>query len=642
MIDVYEAKFRVGKYLKPVTLYFHNDQMRIYFKYKFNKAITNEIRSMQGRKWHSRKFDSFHNIQGIPDNVWSIPINDRNRFQLDFLLGKNPYARYDQEITPVEFERSLYAHQKDMASHILTVRSGIWACEMGTGKTLAAIAAIETVISEINEDSVYFIAPKSALVSVKLEFEKWGVKGRPRFLTYEGLKKLITDWPEGKKAPQFVVFDESSRIKTPTSQRSQAAMELAKGVREDWGENGYVLEMTGTPAPKSPVDWWHQAEVACPGFLKEGTIHAFTQTLAIIQERENPTTGGKYPHRVAWKDCEGRCSTCGVTDQKDCQNQDIMAEMLGDMCPTYQATDNEVERLYRRLKGLVIIKFKKDCLDLPEKRYEIIKCEPSAATKRAAKLIPKSSATAIQALIRLRELSDGFQYETEETGKVLCTECDGRGEVIQGQVSVLCPACGGSCELPRYKRTTVEAGSPKDDVLRRLLGEHDEVGRFVVFGGFTGTLDRVQSIAQSEGWATIFIRESAWRMFDEKGNLISGITQEEMIKEFQDGTRPKVCFIAHPKSGGMGLTLTASPSILFFSNSFSGEDRMQAEDRIHRAGMDVNRGATIYDIFHLDSDKHVHENLMKKRELQDMTLGELSEALEQGVEYGRTSSAYGS
>jgi len=622
----------------PIRLFWHKDQKRIYFKYKFNKAITIEIRNMQGRKWHSKKYDSFHNLAGIPDNVWSIPINARNLFQLDYLMGNNPYERYDKEISQIEFERNLYSHQTEMASHILSVRSGIWACEMGTGKTLAAIAAIESVVSEINEDTVFFIAPRSALVSVQLEFDKWGVKGRPNFMTYEEYKKLNNEWPVGKKAPQFAVIDESSRVKTPTAARSQAIMALADGVREDWKDEGYILLMTGTPAPKSPVDWWHQAEIACPGFLKEGNIHEFTKTLAIIQEKENPTTGGKYPHRVAWKDCEGRCATCGVTDQSDCKNQGVM---LDEGCLTYESTPNEVERLYRRLKGLVVIKFKKDCLDLPEKQYEIIRCPPAPATIRAAKLIPKSSPTAISALIRLRELSDGFQYETKETGKVICDTCNGDCEIKQGEVSVICPDCGGSGEKPRYKRTTHEAGSPKDGVLRDLLGKHDEVGRFVVFGGFTGTLDRIQSIAQSEGWATIFIRQSKWRMFDEKGNLIPKISQMEMIQEFQDGNRfPKICFIAHPKSGGMGLTLTASPSILFFSNSFSGEDRMQAEDRIHRAGMDTNRGATIYDIFHLESDEHVYNNLMKKRELQDITLGELQEALDKGIEGGRTTGAY--
>ena len=71
-----------------------------------------------------------------------------------------------------------------------------------------------------------------------------------------------------------------------------------------------------------------------------------------------------------------------------------------------------------------------------------------------------------------------------------------------------------------------------------------------------------------------------------------------------------------------------SPGAVFYSNSFSGEDRMQAEDRIHRIGMDENRGATIYDLIHLGTDDLVLQNLMKKKRLQDLTLGELDSLLE--------------
>ena len=46
---------------------------------------------------------------------------------------------------------------------------------------------------------------------------------------------------------------------------------------------------------------------------------------------------------------------------------------------------NEVAYLHERLKGLVIIKHKKDCLNLPEKRYRQIVCKPSA---RSATLRP--------------------------------------------------------------------------------------------------------------------------------------------------------------------------------------------------------------------------------------------------------------
>ena len=84
----------------------------------------------------------------------------------------------------------------------------------------------------------------------------------------------------------------------------------------------------------------------------------------------------------------------------------------------------------------------------------------------------------------------------------------------------------------------------------------------------------------------------------------------------------------------MGLTLTASPTIVYYSNDFNAESRIQSEDRIHRMGMDVNRGATIIDIVHLSSDELVLNNLRNKRKLQSLTLGEMNVQLAalEGVE----------
>ncbi len=43
--------------------------------------------------------------------------------------------------------------------------------------------------------------------------------------------------------------------------------------------------------------------------------------------------------------------------------------------------------------------------------------------------------------------------------------------------------------------------------------------------------------------------------------------------------------------------------------------------------MDVNRGAMITDLVHLNSDLLILDNLKKKRRLQDMSLGQFHESL---------------
>jgi len=67
---------------------------------------------------------------------------------------------------------------------------------------------------------------------------------------------------------------------------------------------------------------------------------------------------------------------------------------------------------------------------------------------------------------------------------------------------------------------------------------------------------------------------------------------------------------------------------VFWSNDFNPESRSQAEDRIHRIGMDENKGATIVDLIHLPTDMNIREVLRDNRRLELLSMGEIQDALE--------------
>ena len=85
--------------------------------------------------------------------------------------------------------------------------------------------------------------------------------------------------------------------------------------------------------------------------------------------------------------------------------------------------------------------------------------------------------------------------------------------------------------------------------------------------------------------------------------------------------------MAHPKSGGFGLTLTEARMAIYYSNSWESESRSQSEDRIHRLGLDENLGATIVDLIHLPTDEAVLERLKQNRRLELMTMGDVESTL---------------
>ena len=62
---------------------------------------------------------------------------------------------------------------------------------------------------------------------------------------------------------------------------------------------------------------------------------------------------------------------------------------------------------------------------------------------------------------------------------------------------------------------------------------------------------------------------------------------------------------------------------------FNADDRIQLINRIHRPGMDINKGATIIDCVHLDTDQYVLDNLNKKLDLLAMGMGKFRKAVKE-------------
>lgn len=644
---IHRTYFKSEGFMFPIDTFKSNG--RIFFRFDFNREIMEEIKSMQGAQYHGFEgapyVELVESVFGNNVGIWSCKDSTRNRFQLDFLEGKNPFANWDQEIKEHNFKRPLFSHQRDLANHILTVHYGLWSAEMGVGKTLSAIELMERY-DKVSEEPIWYVAPKSALRAVDREFSKWELRQNPKVLTYNELVKQMTNWKDGQPAPQVLIIDESQKVKTPTAQRTQAAQALADGIREDHGMDGYVLLMSGSPAPKSPADWWSQCEIAYPGFIKEGNIHKFKQRLGLFEEKDS-FAGGTFKARITWLDDSNKCAICGQFENHE-------NHVIGNYkYHEFRESVNEVAKLYRRMKGLVVVKLKKDCLDLPEIQYREIEADTRPSTIRAAKMIAAQGLSAAKTLTLLRELSDGFQYVEEQDGEKQCPDCeDGYVDDFEikpeykevyeetglppeddsvpddeyqdhyfNTVRVPCPTCAGNRVVAKYSRVVQRVKCPKDDILKDLLDEHEDIGRLVVYAGFTGSVDRCVEIALAEKWAVVKWDGKGIKIFNTEGELKKG----DPIEIFQDLKTewPKVCWVANAAAAGTGLTLTASPTIFYFSNSFNAEDRIQSEARIHRPSMDLNRGATIIDCFHLPTDRYVYKNLKEKRKLQDISMGEI-------------------
>jgi SNF2 family DNA or RNA helicase len=652
-------------------------------------AVKAMMQDFEGRKYFNIKFKG---PEWYPheDHFYGFPLTSRNEFLLKFVEGGNPYEPWERELEDIAPSRDcLYDHQKRMFNFMLQRRYTVIAAEMGTGKSLSVLECLEYLRKHegLKNDEIWYVAPVAGVRAIELEFKKWNSPVRPtRVMTYDKMRTTMRLWENGDPAPKAVVFDESSKLKTWTTKRTRAAFKLAEAVRAEHGMKGFVTLMSGTPAPKTPEDWWAQAEIARPGFLAESSVEKFRNRLCIREQREG-MAGGSYNHIVTFLDDTMKCRCCGQYEDHINHQKNYPSEVLtkipevwppvlkyGEEMPhigthQWEPSKNEVEFLSKRLDGLAQVTYKKDCLDLPDKQYRIVRVKPATETMQAFRILKKKARSAAVALCKARELSDGFNYVMEETGEMVsCKICNGTGKVLSLEKSeddseieeaevtgiwkpniqmtgyheaeVDCDACGGSGEVPQIKRGIAEVECPKDEVLKEYLAEQEDIGRMVVWGAFTGTLDRLTTICNAQGWNVLRIEGSGWsvKMADPNEPAPSTETAlkcldaswpqaNELRRQYE-----KFVVVGNPLAGGMGLTLTAAQVAVYYSNPFSGEARIQSEDRIHRTGMDKNRAPIIVDIVHLPTDKLVIDNLKKKRRLLDMSLGEMISQIDMAQE----------
>jgi len=111
-----------------------------------------------------------------------------------------------------------------------------------------------------------------------------------------------------------------------------------------------------------------------------------------------------------------------------------------------------------------------------------------------------------------------------------------------------------------------------------------------------------------------------------KGSIVDyyGLTPQEdrqdNIRKFQNG--PECRFlIGTPQTGGYGITLTKANTVVYFSNGYDLEKRLQSEDRAHRIGQKKN--VTYIDLIAEDTvDEKIVEALRKKINIASEVLGE--------------------
>ena len=508
---------------------------------------------------------------------WTVALNSRNIFTLDILSQGEFYhasSQYGQQslsetelfITKTVIGKvlcsGLWSHQRRSLIFKIARRRFIDAGEMGIGKTLSTIRALMFWQKELQWGNGWWIAPNSGLMALRTQMVKFGAIETFRsikLLNYHGLERAME---ESKEPPQILVFDECHALKNAATRRTQLSMSLTEEMEKKYGKDCAVIGLTGTPSPENYFDWWSLCEVIRPGWLKENSANKYKYRIANFGRGER-IDGGTYPMFQGWKQAE-------------------------------------IELLPKRLDGLVHVTWKRDCLDLPEKVYDVITIPCTPVHAKIAKLVCKGAARAVEAQIRLKQLSDGFT-------------------VVH--------------DLERNTETIKTCETPKDKILREILEEYRDAAphRIVIYAAFHASVDKLFSLLKEEGW-NVWQGDGRGQRFwisNEKNTTNNGqqssLPSEITEAVFQDAERypQPIAFLGNPESFGQSITLTPSPAIIYYSNTFKSQYRVQSEDRIHRFGASKTLGCKIIDFVWLPTDRLVLDRLKMKRDAEVNTLEEI-------------------
>ena len=97
--------------------------------------------------------------------------------------------------------------------------------------------------------------------------------------------------------------------------------------------------------------------------------------------------------------------------------------------------------------------------------------------------------------------------------------------------------------------------------------------------------------------------------------------RERIIKQFQNPDSPLRFFVGNTQTGGYGITLTEAQNVIYYSNNFDLEKRLQSEDRAHRIGQKNN--VTYVDLVAKDTvDEKIVTALRNKLDLAQEVLGD--------------------
>ena len=243
-----------------------------------------------------------------------------------------------------------------------------------------------------------------------------------------------------------------------------------------------------------------------------------------------------------------------------------------------------IEELSNKVGDFSYRVLKKDCLDLPSKVYLRREVELTPEQKKVYQEIKKdaisllenneivSVSSVLTQILRLHQVSCGFVKHDE-------------GEEI-------------------------EIKNKRVDELLDILQELQ--GKTIIWANYQYDIKRILRVLQDTVGSDLVASYYGETPDEER---------QPTINEFQNPDSQLQYLVSNVQTGGYGITLTQAKNVIYYSNNYDLEKRLQSEDRAHRIGQENK--VTYIDIVAKDTvDEKIVKALRKKLNLAQEVLGD--------------------
>lgn len=475
-----------------------------------------------------------------------------------------------------EFKLEPYAHQKEIFETTWQKQWYAFFLEMGTGKSKIAIDTMGSLFENGDIDTALIIAPKGV-------YDNWVKKEIPAHLP-DRIKTNIVRWnpafTKGFRASmnKLAVPEEREPGTLSVLVMNVEALSTAKGSQSA----AYYLHLNPNNlviVDESTTIKNHSAKRTKTA-LKLARQSKYRRILTGSPITKDPMDlfaqcDFLSPNALGFKSYYSFRARYAVLMKQHKKGGGHFPMVVG---------FRNLEELGKKLENFSSRVLKKDCLDLPEKIY----------LRREVPLTTEQNKLYVQMReMALAQIRDGILTTTNN----ILTQIMRLQQITCGFVQ---PDDGPIEPI-------------KNNRIQELLDILQETsGKVIIWATFTYDIHRIHSeLSLAYGSDSVAMYYGGTPQ-DERQNI---------VESFQDKDSPLQFFVGQPATAGFGITLTAAHTVIYYSNSYDLEKRVQSEDRAHRIGQD--QPVTYIDIVSPDTvDERILEALTKKDKTASKVLGE--------------------